>query len=109
MFRRRRREEVAEPEVREDEVSEDLGPDDEETWDDAGDEAAPPGAAVEAAEAAEAAWGPWDAADDIPPLNRVDFGSLRARLGQNGVQEKLTKLWIDRSLQKLGLRQVSSL
>jgi hypothetical protein len=86
VFRRRRREEVAEPEVREDEVSEDLGPDDEETWDepgdeetwdDAGDEAAPPGAAVEAAEAAEAAWGPWDAADDIPPLNRVDFGSLQ--------------------------------
>ena len=80
MFRRRRREEVAEPEVREDEVSEDRGPDDEETWDepgdeeswdDAGDEAAPP------AEAAEAAWGPWDAADDIPPLNRVDFGSLQ--------------------------------
>jgi hypothetical protein len=80
VFRRRRREEVAEPEVREDEVSEDRGPDDEETWDepgdeeswdDAGDEAAPP------AEAAEAAWGPWDAADDIPPLNRVDFGSLQ--------------------------------
>jgi hypothetical protein len=86
VFRRRRREEVAEPEVREDEVSEGLGPDDEETWDepgdeeswdDAGDEATPPGAAVEAAEAAEAAWGPWDAADDIPALNRVDFGSLQ--------------------------------
>ena len=80
MFRRRRREEVAEPEVREDEASEDREPDDEETWDepgdeeswdDAGDEAAPP------AEAAEAAWGPWDATDDIPPLNRVDFGSLQ--------------------------------
>ena len=42
-------------------------------------------------------------------LDRVDFASLRGRLGQNGVQEKLTKLWIDRSLQKLGLRQVSSL
>ncbi len=25
----------------------------------------------------EAAWGPWDATDDIPPLNRVDFGSLQ--------------------------------
>ena len=37
-------------------------------------------------------------------LDRVDFGSLRARLGQNGVQEKLTKQWIDRSLRKLGLR-----
>jgi hypothetical protein len=91
VFRRRRREEVAEPEVREDEVSEDPGPDDEETWaepgddetwdepgdqeplnDDAGDELAP------AAEAGEAAWGPWDAADDrVPPLNRVDFGSLQ--------------------------------
>jgi hypothetical protein len=38
-------------------------------------------------------------------LDRVDFGSLRARLGQNGVQEKLTKQWIDRSLRKLGLPQ----
>jgi len=47
--------------------------------------------------------------DQDQELDRVDFGSLRARLGQNGVQEKLTKLWIDRSLQKLGLRQVSSL
>jgi hypothetical protein len=90
VFRRRRREEVAEPEVREDEVSGDRGPDDEETWDepgdeetwdepgdeesrdDAGDELAP------AVEAGEAAWGPWDAADgNIPPLNRVDFGSLQ--------------------------------
>ena len=78
MFRRRRREEVAEPEVSEDEVSEELGPDDEETWDepgdedpgDAGDEAAAPG------EAGGPAWGPWDAAGDVPPLNRVDFGSL---------------------------------
>jgi NADPH-dependent glutamate synthase beta subunit-like oxidoreductase/NAD(P)H-flavin reductase len=38
-------------------------------------------------------------------LDRVDFGSLRARLGQNSVQEKLTRLWIDRSLRRLGLRQ----
>ena len=29
-------------------------------------------------------------------LDRVDFGNLRARLRQNGVQEKLTRLWIDR-------------
>src|SRR5262249_21022033 len=43
--------------------------------------------------------------DQDQELDRVDFGSLRARLGQNGVQEKLTKLWIDRSLRKLGLRQ----
>ena len=43
--------------------------------------------------------------DQDQDLDRVDFGSLRARLGQNGVQEKLTKLWIDRSLRKLGLRQ----
>jgi len=37
-------------------------------------------------------------------LDKVDFGNLRARLGQNGVQEKLTRLWIDRSLRKLNLR-----
>jgi hypothetical protein len=82
VFRRRRREEVTEPEVSEDEVSEELGPDDEETWDepgddgdeeyagDAGDETAAPG------EPGEPAWGPWDAQDDVPVLNRVDFGSL---------------------------------
>lgn len=84
MFRRRRREEVTEPEVSQDEVSEDLGPDDEETWDEPGDEetrdeetgddAAGPG---EPGAAGEPAWGPWDAADDVPPLNRVDFGSLQ--------------------------------
>jgi NADPH-dependent glutamate synthase beta subunit-like oxidoreductase/NAD(P)H-flavin reductase len=37
-------------------------------------------------------------------IDRVDFDNLRARLGQNGVQEKLTRLWIDRSLRHLGLR-----
>ncbi len=81
MFRRRRREEAAEPEVVEDEVVEDPGLEDEETWDEPGDtepwddeedgeEAAPAGEG-------EPAWGPWDAADQIPPLNRVDFGSLQ--------------------------------
>ena len=83
MFRRRRREEVAEPEVSEDE---DFEPDDEEGWDEPGDEESWDGAGVEASAAAASsgpaetgaqAWGPWDAADDIPPLNRVDFGSLQ--------------------------------
>jgi NAD(P)H-flavin reductase/NADPH-dependent glutamate synthase beta subunit-like oxidoreductase len=37
-------------------------------------------------------------------LDRVDFGNLRTRLGQNGVQEKLTRLWIDRALRTLNLR-----
>jgi NADPH-dependent glutamate synthase beta subunit-like oxidoreductase/NAD(P)H-flavin reductase len=37
-------------------------------------------------------------------IDKVDFASLRARLGQNGVQEKLTRLWIDRSLRTLKLR-----
>ncbi len=41
-------------------------------------------------------------------LDRVDFGNLRARLGQNGVQEKLTRLWIDRSLRETGLRRESA-
>ena len=40
-------------------------------------------------------------------LDRVDFDNLRARLSQNGVQEKLTRLWIDRSLRHLGLRQAA--
>ncbi|HXQ47996.1 MAG TPA: hypothetical protein VN806_15365, partial [Caulobacteraceae bacterium] len=37
-------------------------------------------------------------------IDAVDFQSLRARLGQNGVQEKLTRQWIDRTLRKLDLR-----
>jgi NAD(P)H-flavin reductase len=41
-------------------------------------------------------------------LDRVDFANLRARLGQNGVQEKLTRLWIDRSLRQLGRRQTAA-
>jgi NAD(P)H-flavin reductase len=43
--------------------------------------------------------------DQDQELDRVDFANLRSRLGQQGAQEKLTKLWIDRSLRKLGLRQ----
>jgi NAD(P)H-flavin reductase len=42
--------------------------------------------------------------DQDQELDRVDFGNLRGRLGQNSLQEKLTKLWIDRSLKRLGLR-----
>jgi NADPH-dependent glutamate synthase beta subunit-like oxidoreductase/NAD(P)H-flavin reductase len=42
--------------------------------------------------------------DQDQDLDRVDFSNLRGRLGQNSLQEKLTKLWIDRSLRKLGLR-----
>ncbi|MGH7052275.1 MAG: pyridine nucleotide-disulfide oxidoreductase, partial [Stellaceae bacterium] len=37
-------------------------------------------------------------------LDRVDFPTLRRRLSQNGAQEKLTKLWIDRCLTHLGWR-----
>jgi NADPH-dependent glutamate synthase beta subunit-like oxidoreductase/NAD(P)H-flavin reductase len=32
------------------------------------------------------------------PLDQVDFAALAQRLAQNGVQEKLTALWIDRCL-----------
>jgi NAD(P)H-flavin reductase len=37
-------------------------------------------------------------------LDRVDFANLRQRLSQNGVQEKLTKQWIDRCLREIGWR-----
>ncbi|MGE0653682.1 MAG: pyridine nucleotide-disulfide oxidoreductase, partial [Alphaproteobacteria bacterium] len=37
-------------------------------------------------------------------MDRVDFAGLRARLGQNGVHEKLTAQWIDRCLKRLELR-----
>ena len=34
-------------------------------------------------------------------LDQVDFANLRSRLSQNGVQEKLTKLWIAKCLKEL--------
>jgi NADPH-dependent glutamate synthase beta subunit-like oxidoreductase/NAD(P)H-flavin reductase len=37
-------------------------------------------------------------------LDRVDFPALHERLGQNGPQEKLTALWIDRALRRLRVR-----
>jgi NAD(P)H-flavin reductase len=37
-------------------------------------------------------------------MDRVDFAALRRRLSQNGAQEKLTRLWIDRCLHHLGER-----
>ncbi|MEX2008777.1 MAG: pyridine nucleotide-disulfide oxidoreductase, partial [Dongiaceae bacterium] len=37
-------------------------------------------------------------------MDRVDFAVLRARLGQNAVQEKLTAAWIDRCLVRLDRR-----
>ncbi len=39
-------------------------------------------------------------------MDRVDFPTLRRRLSQNGAQEKLTRLWIDRCLKQLGRRAV---
>ncbi len=41
-------------------------------------------------------------------LDRVDFANLRQRLTQNGVQEKLTKQWIDRALREIGWRGVEA-
>jgi len=41
-------------------------------------------------------------------LDHVDWSNLRTRLSQNGAQEKLTKLWIDRCLRQLGVRQEAS-
>jgi NAD(P)H-flavin reductase len=38
-------------------------------------------------------------------LDHVDWGNLRTRLSQNGVQEKLTKQWIDRCLRGNGARE----
>jgi NADPH-dependent glutamate synthase beta subunit-like oxidoreductase/NAD(P)H-flavin reductase len=37
-------------------------------------------------------------------MDRVDFQSLRERLGQNAVQEKLTKLWIRKCVEELRKR-----
>jgi NADPH-dependent glutamate synthase beta subunit-like oxidoreductase/NAD(P)H-flavin reductase len=38
-------------------------------------------------------------------MDRVDFPTLHRRLSQNGAQEKLTRLWIDRALKQLGRRE----
>jgi NADPH-dependent glutamate synthase beta subunit-like oxidoreductase/NAD(P)H-flavin reductase len=38
-------------------------------------------------------------------MDHVDFASLHTRLSQNGVQEKLTKQWIDRCLRQIGARE----
>lgn len=43
-------------------------------------------------------------ANQDQPLDWVDFKGLHERLGQNAVQEKLTRLWIDRALHQLALR-----
>src|ERR1700726_4624976 len=40
-------------------------------------------------------------------LDSVDWSNLRTRLAQNGVQEKLTKLWIDRCLKQIGVRELA--
>jgi hypothetical protein len=47
--------------------------------------------------------------DQDQDLDRVDFASLRGRLGQNSLQEKMTRLWINRSLRGLGLRPSAAL
>jgi NADPH-dependent glutamate synthase beta subunit-like oxidoreductase/NAD(P)H-flavin reductase len=39
------------------------------------------------------------------PLDRVDFACLHDRLRQNAVQEKLTALWVDRALRRIGARR----
>jgi NADPH-dependent glutamate synthase beta subunit-like oxidoreductase/NAD(P)H-flavin reductase len=43
-------------------------------------------------------------ADQDQPLDAVDFDTLRDRLSQNSVQEKLTRQWIERNLRILGVR-----
>jgi hypothetical protein len=77
VFRRRRREEAAEPGLTEDGAQ--AGPDDEETGEEGWDEEAGSG---EPAVAAEPAWGPWDAQDEIPAMERIDFGSLQVPVGE---------------------------
>jgi hypothetical protein len=37
-------------------------------------------------------------------IDAVDVSNLRTRLGQNSVEEKLTKLWVDHCLRALGAR-----
>jgi NADPH-dependent glutamate synthase beta subunit-like oxidoreductase/NAD(P)H-flavin reductase len=39
-------------------------------------------------------------------LDLVDWSNLRTRLSQNGVQEKLTKQWVDLCLKQIGAREL---
>jgi Protein of unknown function (DUF3710) len=73
VFRRRRREE-AEPEPIEDEAPEDA--EDRAAADE--DEAGPD----DQEQAGTAGGGPWDANDDVPPAERVDFGSLQVPVAE---------------------------
>ncbi|HKF72603.1 MAG TPA: FAD-dependent oxidoreductase [Stellaceae bacterium] len=41
-------------------------------------------------------------------MDAVDFSNLRTRLGQNSVEEKLTKLWVDHCLRALGARSAAA-
>jgi hypothetical protein len=41
-------------------------------------------------------------------MDRVDFAGLKARLTQNGVQEKLTAQWVDRCLKRLEVRSAAA-
>jgi len=42
------------------------------------------------------------------PIDQVDFANLRTRLGQNALEEKLSRLWIDRCLTRMGRRRVAA-
>jgi len=42
------------------------------------------------------------------PIDQVDFACLDQRLRQNGVQEKIARQWIARSLRQLGLRTMAA-
>jgi Protein of unknown function (DUF3710) len=69
VFRRRRREEAAEPEPIEDEAPEDAEDWAAEDEDEAG--------LADQQPAGGPGQGPWDAGDDIPAAERIDFGSLQ--------------------------------
>ncbi len=46
----------------------------------------------------------YSCANQDQDLDRVDFVSLHERLSQNTAQERLTRLWVDRELRRLGNR-----
>jgi hypothetical protein len=71
VFRRRRREDAQ------------AGPDVEQDWAAADEEAEPADEpAGPSAPEPEAAQGPWDTADDIPAAERIDFGSLQVPVAE---------------------------
>jgi len=70
VFRRRRQQDAQ------------AGPDDQGTWDEPADDEDETAREAAADDAGQPAWGPWDVTDDVPAIERLDFGSLQVPVAE---------------------------